>query len=261
MSKHQWSSDEQKSLGTSQTHSFVHMCDYSIHMLQQDKVDHICSSQMTASLMISVALENTQPDSFIHMDDSTMTLVPQNPAGPTMWKKHHCMHTQHEQLEALLSYTMFPDKDLQKELALKPSLPESAVKAWFRNWWVKLKKQQQQKQLSLKQPNQILPAENMPTSPTASTSPSPAPQHVSDFCSYILPQGALSHCWESHKWWPNAGSSVTKARVLSSCFLLYNTCDIAQIMELKFSGWGWNIQLFFPLSISVSLTHRPRLEE
>lgn len=38
------------------------------------------------------------------------------------------MHTQYEELEALFSHTMFPDKNLQKELALKLNLPESTIK-------------------------------------------------------------------------------------------------------------------------------------
>nr|KAF6473170.1 arginine-fifty homeobox [Rousettus aegyptiacus] len=49
-----------------------------------------------------------------------------------MWKEHPkrtlFMHTQHKELEALFSHTMYPDKNLQKELALKLNLPESTVK-------------------------------------------------------------------------------------------------------------------------------------
>ena len=38
------------------------------------------------------------------------------------------MYTQYKELEALFSHTMFPDKNLQKELALKLNLPESTIK-------------------------------------------------------------------------------------------------------------------------------------
>nr|KAF6492477.1 hypothetical protein HJG59_009674 [Molossus molossus] len=104
------------------------------------------SSQMSVPLMNRMAPENPQPDLFNHMDDSSMNLIPQNAASPTTLKKHpkliSFMQTQQEQLEALFSYTMFSDKNLQKELALKLNLPESTIKTWFRNRQVKLRKEQ-----------------------------------------------------------------------------------------------------------------------
>lgn len=106
--------------GAPQAYSFVYMSDHSIDKTQQDKVDHSFSSQMSVPLMNRVAPENPPPHGFScnHMDDSSMDLIPQNPAGPTMWKKHQkCtsfMYMQHEQLETLFSYTMFPDKESLK---------------------------------------------------------------------------------------------------------------------------------------------------
>uniref|UniRef100_A0A2K6LXR5 Homeobox domain-containing protein n=1 Tax=Rhinopithecus bieti TaxID=61621 RepID=A0A2K6LXR5_RHIBE len=77
-----------------------------------------------------------------------------------IWRRHQertsFSHQQYEELEALFSQTMFPDRNLQEKLALKLNLPESTVKVWFRNRRFKLKKQQkQQQQQSAKQRNQI----------------------------------------------------------------------------------------------------------
>ncbi|KAM5275967.1 LOW QUALITY PROTEIN: arginine-fifty homeobox [Hipposideros larvatus] len=152
--------------------------------------------------MKRIAPGNPQPDPFIHMDNSSMNLKPQSLAGRTIWKKHQkrtsFMHTQHEELEALFSHTMFPDKNLQKELALKLNLPESAIKTWFRNRRVKLRKQQQQ-QLSVKQPSQVLPAQNMLTSPTTSTSPYSSFPVLSGFYSSLPPHplGPSNWVWDS----------------------------------------------------------------
>ena len=85
--------------------------------------------QMSAPLMNKIVQENPQPDPFVYMDDSSMNFEvdSQIPAGPTKWKKPHertsYTHTQHEELKALFSCNMFPDKNLQRELALKLSLP------------------------------------------------------------------------------------------------------------------------------------------
>ncbi|KAF5924003.1 hypothetical protein HPG69_010435, partial [Diceros bicornis minor] len=116
---------------TPQTHSYSHMSDYSIDMIQQDQVDRSFPSQISEPLMNRMTPENPQPYLFINMDDSSMNLIPQDPADPTIWKKHQeCTsftHIQHEELEALFSHTMFPDKNLQKELALKLNLPQSTL--------------------------------------------------------------------------------------------------------------------------------------
>ena len=84
------------------------------------------------------------------MDDSSMNFQDdsQIPAGPTKWKKSYgcssftLTHTQYEELEALFSCNMFPDKIPQRELALKLNRLESTVKICFKNWWVKMMKQQ-----------------------------------------------------------------------------------------------------------------------
>lgn len=105
---------------------FIHMNDYSIDMIQQDKFDRSFSSQMSVSPMNRMAPDNPQPDPFIYMDDSSMNFIPQNQAGPTIYKRHQkltsFMHTQHEELEARFSHTTFSDKNLQKKLILKLNL-------------------------------------------------------------------------------------------------------------------------------------------
>lgn len=113
------------------------------------------------------------------------------------WKKHHkCISftpTQHEALEALFGYNMFPDKNLQRKLGLKFNLPESTIKIWFRNWWFKMRKQQQQQQQqSLKPPNQTLPAKRIPT---ASTSPHYFFPEVSDSSSFLSVQPVGPFQW------------------------------------------------------------------
>ncbi|KAF6117396.1 arginine-fifty homeobox [Phyllostomus discolor] len=147
---------------------------------------------MSVSLMNRMAPENLRSDLRNHIDDSRMNVIPQSPAGPTTRKKHQkrtlFMHTQQEQLKAVFSCTMFPDKNLRKELALKLKLPESTIKTWFRNHRVKVRKQQQEPQPSPKQLNQILPAKIVPTSTTTSTNPYSSFPAVSDFCSSLPPQ-------------------------------------------------------------------------
>ncbi|KAM5332427.1 arginine-fifty homeobox [Glossophaga mutica] len=188
-----------------------------------------------------MAPENPQLDLRNHMDDSRMNVIPQNPAGPTTCKKHQkrtsFMQMQHEQLEALFSYTMFPDKNLQKELALKLNLPESTIKTWFRNRRVKLRKQQQQ--LSPKQPNQKIPARTLPTSPTTSTNPYSFCPAVPDFCSSLPPQpvGLSSLAWDSTITESPTSDGQTQdpqlERLVASVPSLYSdACDIEQIMEL-----------------------------
>ncbi|XP_062037027.1 arginine-fifty homeobox [Lepus europaeus] len=139
--------------------------------------------------------ENPQRGPFINMN-----LVPQSPAYSRMCKKHQRTSFTHQQLielEAVFSQTMFPDKKLKKELAMKFSLPESSIKVWFRNRRFKQKKQQQQ---SLKQLNQVLQAgKTTRTLPGTSTDPYSFFPMVSDSHSSLPPQ-PLNPCnleWDS----------------------------------------------------------------
>ncbi|KAL4677798.1 hypothetical protein H8959_020472 [Pygathrix nigripes] len=84
-------------------------------------------------MMNRMAPGNPQPDLFINRKDPNMKVIqPQDPASPTIWRRHQertsFSHQQYEELEALFSQTMFPDRNLQEKLALKLNLPESTVK-------------------------------------------------------------------------------------------------------------------------------------
>ncbi|XP_067593259.1 LOW QUALITY PROTEIN: arginine-fifty homeobox [Pseudorca crassidens] len=160
----------------------------------------------------------------------------------TKWKKPHertsfTTHTQHEELEALFSCNMFPDKNLQRELALKLNLPASPIKIWFRNRQFKKRKQQwQQEQQSLKPPNQVLPAKNVPT---ASTSPHSFLPAVSDSYSSHSPQPLDPFHWARDSIITEIATSDVQMqdpqleRLVASVPALYSDAyDIAQIMEL-----------------------------
>ena len=107
--------------------------------------------QMSASLMNKIVQKNPQLDPFVYMDDSSMNFQDdsQIPVGPTKWKKSHgctsfiLIHTQYVELEFLFSCNMFPGKIPQRDFALKLSLLESTEKICFKNWWIKMMKQQQ----------------------------------------------------------------------------------------------------------------------
>ena len=154
------------------------------------------------------------------------------------WKKSHertsFTHTQYKELVALFSCNMFPDKNLQRELALKLSLPESTVKIWFRNRRFKTK--QQREQQSPKPPSQVLPAKDVPA---ASTSPHSFLLAVSDSYKALSPQ-----CLDPFPW---AGDSMIMEiptsdvqmqdpqleRLVASVPALYSDAfNITQIMEL-----------------------------
>ncbi|XP_004480853.1 arginine-fifty homeobox [Dasypus novemcinctus] len=118
----------------------------------------------------------------------------------TIWRKPYdrtlFSHKQHEELEALFRETMFPDKNIRKELALKLNIDESRVKVWFRNRRFKMKKQQQQQQQSLTNPNQILQAKkNVSPSPRASTNPYSLFPVVSHSYSSLPPQPLDTSNW------------------------------------------------------------------
>ncbi|XP_064334088.1 arginine-fifty homeobox [Camelus dromedarius] len=198
--------------------------------------------QMSAPLMNKMAQENPQPDPFIYVDDSSMNSQDDSQllAGPKKCKKHQertsFTQTQHKELEALFSCNMFPDKNLQRKLALKLNLPDSTVKIWFRNRRFKMRKQQQQQQKSLKPPNQILPAKNVST---ASTSPHFFPPTVSDFCSSFSPQPLGPFNWVGDSVLTESPTSDVQIqdpqleRLVASVPALYSDAyDIAQIMEM-----------------------------
>ncbi|XP_070321986.1 arginine-fifty homeobox [Odocoileus virginianus] len=225
--------------------------------------------QMSAPLMSKIVQENPQPDPFVYMDDSSMNFQgdSQIPAGarlfssrPTTcgiltprpgikpgpskvkakWKKSHertsFTHTQYKELEALFSCNMFPDKNLQRELALKLNLPESTVKIWFRNRRFKMKKQQQQEQQSPKPPSQVPPAKDVPT---ASTSPHSFLLAVSDSYNSLSPQSLDPFPWAGDSMIMEIPTSDVQMqdpqleRLVASVPALYSDAfDITQIMEL-----------------------------
>ncbi|XP_004373783.3 arginine-fifty homeobox [Trichechus manatus latirostris] len=194
--------------------------------------------------MNRMAPENPKPYPFVNMDDPSMNLIPQNPADPTIWRKRQertlFTHKQHEELEALFSHTMFPDKNLCMELALKFNVQESKVKVWFRNQRFKMRKQQQQHQQSLKKPRQITPAKkNVSTSPRASTNPYSFSPMVSDCYSSLPPQPLGASNWAQDSvftWNPTSDVQMQEPqleRLVASVPALYSDAyDIAQIMEL-----------------------------
>uniref|UniRef100_A0A2K5KBU6 Homeobox domain-containing protein n=1 Tax=Colobus angolensis palliatus TaxID=336983 RepID=A0A2K5KBU6_COLAP len=201
--------------------------------------------------------ENFQSDPFINRNDSNMkdpvspsftlssklecsgmvsthcslNLPGSSVAGTTaIWRRHQkrtsFIHQQYEELEALFSQTMFPDRNLQEKLALKLNLLESTVKAWFRNWQFRLKQQQ-----SAKQANQILPFKK-----NVLYAFSPV---VSDFYSSLPPQPLDPSNWA---WNPTFTESPTSdfqmqdtqwERLVAPVPALYSDAyDISQITEL-----------------------------
>uniref|UniRef100_A0A2K5HWS9 Homeobox domain-containing protein n=1 Tax=Colobus angolensis palliatus TaxID=336983 RepID=A0A2K5HWS9_COLAP len=181
---------------------------------------------------------NPQPDPFINRKDPNMKVIqPQDPASPTIWRRHRERTSfslqQYEELEALFSQTMFPDRNLQEKLALKLNLPESTVKVWFRNWRFKLKQQQQQQQQSAKQRNQIPSSKkNVPTSPRTSVNPYAFSPVVSDFYSSLPPQplDPSNRTWNST--FTESSTSDFQMLVASVPALYFDAYDIFQIIEL-----------------------------
>ncbi|XP_037677173.1 arginine-fifty homeobox-like [Choloepus didactylus] len=173
-----------------------------------------------------------------------MYLLTQDQASSSIWRKHHdrtsFSHKQHEELESPFSQTVFPDKSIQKELALKLNIEESRMKICFRNWQFKLRKQQQQQQRSLEKPSQILPAkENVPISPRASKNPYSFFPVVSHSYSFLPPQPLGPSNWALDSDFTGNPTNETKMQdpqlemLVASVPVLYsNAYDISQIMEL-----------------------------
>ncbi|XP_032018823.1 LOW QUALITY PROTEIN: arginine-fifty homeobox-like [Hylobates moloch] len=172
------------------------------------------------------------------------TLASQVSGTTAIWRRHQertsFTRQQYEELEALFSQTMFPDRNLQEKLALKLNLPESTVKnpVWFRNRRFKLKHQQQQQ--SAKQPNQILPfKKNVPTSPRTSPNAYAFSPVVSDFYSSLPPQPSDPSNWAWNSTFTESPTSDFQMqdtqweRLVASVPALYSDAyDISQIIEL-----------------------------
>lgn len=123
----------------------------------------------------------------------------------------------------LFSYTMFPDKNFQKEFSTgvnNKDLVEELVS--------QIEEAAAAKKLLLsKATKPDSSSQNVPTSPT-STSPYsfffPVQISVVHSTSALKPfqlgMGICCH-WKSHKWCPNANSSIGEGSGLSSCFILW----------------------------------------
>ncbi|XP_076973581.1 arginine-fifty homeobox [Tamandua tetradactyla] len=222
--------------GNPQQHPLIHMGDPSMKMIPQEQVAHI-------SQMNRVPTDTPQPGPFINMRKSSTDLAPQRQPNSSICRKHHdrtlFSHKQHEELETLFRQTMFPDKNAQKELALKLNIEESRVKIWFRNRRFKWRKQQQQQWQPLEKQRQILPAkENVPTSYRADTNPYSFFPVVSNYYSFLPPQplGTSDLAWDSAFTNPTSGTQMQDPQLemlVASVPALYSDAyDISQIVEL-----------------------------
>uniref|UniRef100_H2NTA1 Homeobox domain-containing protein n=1 Tax=Pongo abelii TaxID=9601 RepID=H2NTA1_PONAB len=161
------------------------------------------------------------------------TLASQVSGTTAIWRRHQertsFTRQQYEELEALFSQTMFPDRNLQEKLALKLNLPESTVKnpVWFRNRRFKLKHQQQQQ------------SKNVSTSPRTSPSAYAFSPVVSDFYSSLAPQLLDPSNWAWNSTFTESPTSDFQIqdtqweRLVASIPALYSDAyDISQIIEL-----------------------------
>ncbi|XP_064230590.1 arginine-fifty homeobox [Aotus nancymaae] len=222
-----------------------------------------------------MAPENPQQDPSINRNDSSIKVIsPQDPAryqhkgdtttgsrkrkkkddthweyhphSPTTWRRHQertsFTREQYEELEALFSETMFPDRNRQEKLALKLDLPESTVKVWFRNRRFKQKKQQQQQkqQQSATLPNQILLSKkDVPTFLRTSIISYAFSPVVSDFYSSLPPQPLGPSNWAWNSTFTESPTSDFQMqdtqweKLVASVPALYSDAyDISQVIEL-----------------------------
>uniref|UniRef100_G3U4S6 Arginine-fifty homeobox n=1 Tax=Loxodonta africana TaxID=9785 RepID=G3U4S6_LOXAF len=216
---------------------FVNMDDFSMNLIPQNQADP--TYNLLKSLYCKVKLEcvmimpiNSIPPT-IFSEPVTKNVIRSYLSERTVFT-----HKQHEELEALFNQTMFPDKNLRMELALKFNVQESKVKVWFRNQ--RFMKKQQQHQHSLKKPRQIIPAKkNVSTLLRASSSPYSFYPVVSDGYSSLPPRplGTFNWTQDSVFTW-NSTSDVQMQdpqleRLVASVPALYSDVyDITQIMEL-----------------------------
>ncbi|KAK2091769.1 hypothetical protein P7K49_031053 [Saguinus oedipus] len=165
----------------------------------------------------------------------------------TTWRRHQertsFTREQYEELEALFSETMFPDRNRQEKLALKLNLPVSTVKVWFRNRRFKQKKQQQQQQQqqqSATLSNQILLSKkDVPTFLRTSIISHAFYPVVSDFYSSLPPQSLGPSNWAWNSTFTESPTSDFQMqdtpweKLVASIPALYSDAyDISQVIKL-----------------------------
>ncbi|XP_055965102.1 arginine-fifty homeobox [Sorex fumeus] len=220
--------------GTSQTYTNSH------DEMVQDHVQYNYLSHITVPPMERMSPETS--DSLINVNESSIPLIPQTTTGPEVREIRHkrtsFTKVQHEELESLFSHTMFLDKNLQKKVALKLSLPESTVKNWFKNRRLKWRKQNQQEQ-PLKLSKKKLLYKKLPDLPQPPRNAHTSYPAVSDTCgcSHTHPLGPSSWTQDSIMT-PSLPSDIQmhdpqlESLEASVPALFPDSYDITQIMKL-----------------------------